>query len=286
MGIKTSVHLSSFCDNWNENLEAHIRKSAEIGFDSVEMPLFNANDFNGKNYLKVLKSTGLGVTTGNAITCETDIASKNKEIRQKGIDYLKVAIDKSLQINSECLNGVLYEPWGTIEDFDGENRKWMIQSLNTLGDYLEDVGFNINLELINRYEGKRLNNVEQGLILLDEIESNKINLHIDTFHMNIEEPNMIDSIKNGRDRIKFVHFSENYRGAMGTGSIDFESIVDSLRVNNYEGIISIESFVSNKGDIGNALNIYNESIFKSNTQMIEFGYEYLKKLLKRGEYEK
>lgn len=284
MSNKTSIHLSSFCDNWNENLEKHILKAAEIGFDAVEMPLFDARTFEVKRYLKVLKDTNLLVTTGNAISCETDIASTNKAIRQKGIEYLKIAIDKSLRLNSQCLNGVLYEPWGALDTYTIENRKYLVQSLNQIDEYLNQVNFKINLELINRYEGNRLNNVSQGLSILNEVNSENINLHIDTFHMNIEESNIIESIKKGGDRIKYVHFSENNRSAIGTGSIDFIKIIEALNSINYQGIISIESFISTKGDIGKQVKIWNESLFKSNIQMVEFSYKYLKQLLKRGKY--
>lgn len=284
MNNKTSIHLSSFCDNWNDDLEKYIYKAKEIGFDSVEMPLFDARSFEVKKYLNVLKDTKLLITTGNAITCETDIASVDKTIREKGIEYLKIAIDKSLSLNSQCLNGVLYEPWGVLDTYTNENRKYLVQSLNTIDEYLNQVNFKINLELINRYEGNRLNNINQGLFILNEVDSKNINLHIDTFHMNIEETNIWEAIVKGGDKIGYVHFSENNRSAIGTGSIDFIKIIEALNRINYQGTISIESFISTKGDIGKQIKIWNESLFKSNIEMIEFSYKYLKKILKRSKY--
>jgi sugar phosphate isomerase/epimerase len=96
------------------------------------------------------------------------------------------------------------------------------------------------LEVINRYELTYLNTAKDALELIKAVDSPNLKLHLDTFHMNIEEPNMIESILKAKDYIAHVHFADSNRWAPGCGHINFPEIIKTLQQINYGGAISAE----------------------------------------------
>jgi len=96
------------------------------------------------------------------------------------------------------------------------------------------------LEPINRYETTLINNVEQGLALIETVGAGNFGLLLDTFHMNIEEPVIEDSIRACGDRIFHFHVADSNRWYPGAGHLDFKSILDTLFATGYQGYVSGE----------------------------------------------
>ena len=102
----------------------------------------------------------------------------------------------------------------------------------------------MNLELVNRFETNLLNTVEQGLAYIRDTGSDNVFLHLDTFHMNIEETDPAQAIRLAGDRLGYFHVGESNRGYPGSGTIDFERIFDALVAVGYTDFITFESFSS------------------------------------------
>jgi D-psicose/D-tagatose/L-ribulose 3-epimerase len=105
-------------------------------------------------------------------------------------------------------------------------------------------GVTIGLEVVNRYESNVLNTTEQGLRFLDEIGAPNATLHLDTYHMNIEEQGMAAAIELAGDRIGYFHVGESNRGPLGGGTVDFAETFAALDRIGYDGTITFESFSS------------------------------------------
>jgi D-psicose/D-tagatose/L-ribulose 3-epimerase len=125
-----------------------------------------------------------------------------------------------------------------------ENRTNSVKAMQRLADYTADKGINIDLEVVNRYESNIMNTGMEGLDFLDEVNRPNAFLHLDTYHMNIEEDGMQKSVIAAGDRLGYVHIGESHRGYLGSGNVDFDSFFKALKQINYKGPITFESFSS------------------------------------------
>ncbi len=96
----------------------------------------------------------------------------------------------------------------------------------------------------HRYETNLINTTQQGMQLLSIINHPSVKLHIDSYHMNIEENNMEQAVLTAGRDIAYVHIGESHRGYLGTGQVDFKGLFNALAAIGYEGPITFESFSS------------------------------------------
>jgi D-psicose/D-tagatose/L-ribulose 3-epimerase len=116
--------------------------------------------------------------------------------------------------------------------------------MGRLADRAADRGVHVSLEIVNRYETNLLNTVEQGLEFLDEVDRPNVGVHLDTYHMNIEENTMDGPVLAAAERLGYVHIGESHRGYLGSGSVNFPSFFRALAQVGYEGPVTFESFSS------------------------------------------
>ena len=117
---------------------------------------------------------------------------------------------------------------------------WLVEALQRCSAAAAPHGVRLVLEPINRYETTLINNVDQGLALIKAVGADNFGLLLDTFHMNIEEPTIEDSIRAAGDRIFHFHVADSNRWYPGAGHLDFKSILDALFVTGYQGFVSGE----------------------------------------------
>jgi D-psicose/D-tagatose/L-ribulose 3-epimerase len=129
-----------------------------------------------------------------------------------------------------------------------------------VGEVARDRGVKFCLEILNRFEGYLINTVEQGLRMLEEVDQPSVKLHLDTFHMNIEEPNLGDAIRKAGQALGHFHASENNRRRPGVGHIPWVDIRRALDDIDYDGWIVMESFVRPQGEVGQTLSIWHDQI--------------------------
>ena len=111
-------------------------------------------------------------------------------------------------------------------------------------DIAKAAGVELVLEIVNRFETNLLNTAAQGLDFIRETGSDHVRLHLDTFHMNIEEVDPAAAIRLAGDKIGYFHVGESNRGYLGAGVIDFDRIFDALVEIDYARDIVFESFSS------------------------------------------
>ena len=117
-------------------------------------------------------------------------------------------------------------------------------TLAKVAETAKAAGVTLNLEIVNRFESNLLNTAAQGLAFIEDTGSDNIFLHLDTFHMNIEEADVGLAIRHAAKKIGYVHIGESHRGFLGTGNIDFAAIFDALTAIGYSDDLSFESFSS------------------------------------------
>jgi sugar phosphate isomerase/epimerase len=121
-----------------------------------------------------------------------------------------------------------------------QSMAYLIKALQECAAAAAQEGVRFALEPLNRYETDLIHTAADGLDLIERVGANNFGLLLDTFHMNIEEPVIEDSIRACGDRIFHFHVADSNRWYPGAGHLDFKSILDTLFATGYQGYVSGE----------------------------------------------
>jgi D-psicose/D-tagatose/L-ribulose 3-epimerase len=237
------IHVSLWTPEWTASFLEYMEKAAEIGFDLVEIPIMDPLAFPLDEVKQVLAKTGLKVRCGTGLGADTDISSTNSAISSAGAEHLFRCIDIASALGSPTLQGVIHSAWGARTPVTEENRRASASGLKAAARRAANLNMSIALECINRYESSFLNTVKQGMFMLDLIGEENAGLHLDTYHMNIEENSFQEAFSSAGSSLFHLHLSENQRGFPGGGLLDWKMIVQLAKSAGYKGPWVIESYV-------------------------------------------
>jgi len=277
--LKFGGHALVWAGDWSE---ASARKAAasakKAGYDYIEMLMIEPDKIDVAMTKAVLSEYGLFATASLGLSPETDVTSTNPSIVKKGDELLRKVVDKLHAIGSTELCGVIYCSLGKYPGpASSENRANSIAAVTRLADYAADKGININLEVVNRYETNIMNTGKEGLKFLDAVNRPNAYLHLDTYHMNIEEDGMSQAVLDAGDALGYVHIGESHRGYLGSGNVDFDTFFTALKKINYSGPITFESFSSVVVDpaLSNALCIW-RNLWEDSDDLAAHALKYMK----------
>ena len=277
--LKFGGHALVWAGDWSE---ASARKAAvsakKAGYDYIEMLMIEPEKIDVAMTKEVLAEHGLSATASLGLSPETDVTSTNPSIVKKGDELLRKVVDKLHAIGSTELCGVIYCSLGKYPGpASAENRANSISAVTRLADYAADKGININLEVVNRYETNIMNTGKEGLKFLEAVNRPNAYLHLDTYHMNIEEDGMSQAVLDAGDALGYVHIGESHRGYLGSGNVDFDTFFTALKKINYSGPITFESFSSVVVDpaLSNALCIW-RNLWEDSDDLAAHALKYMK----------
>jgi D-psicose/D-tagatose/L-ribulose 3-epimerase len=277
--LKFGGHALVWAGDWSE---ASARKAAasakKAGYDYIEMLMIEPEKIDVVMTKEVLAEHGLSATASLGLSPETDVTSTNPSIVKKGDELLRKVVDKLHAIGSTELCGVIYCSLGKYPGpASAENRANSISAVTRLADYAADKGININLEVVNRYETNIMNTGKEGLKFLEAVNRPNAYLHLDTYHMNIEEDGMSQAVLDAGDALGYVHIGESHRGYLGSGNVDFDTFFSALKKINYSGPITFESFSSVVVDpaLSNALCIW-RNLWEDSDDLASHALKYMK----------
>ena len=240
------IHALVWSGYWKrDDIDFAIGKSSKLGFDIIEIPLLNPYSFDAEYTKKVLELNGIKPVTSLGLSEDTDITSNNKQFRNNGKKLLSKALEMTLNIGAEYMGGVLYS---ALKKYDNpptkDALKYSTDIIRDLCNKAKNVGIQIGLEPVNRYESNLINTASQALNFIKLTECNNLFVHLDSYHMNIEESSYRKSINQCGEKLGYFHIGENHRGYLGSGHINFKEIFSTMKEINYDGPITFESFSS------------------------------------------
>ncbi|AYM82139.1 xylose isomerase protein [Agrobacterium tumefaciens str. Cherry 2E-2-2] len=237
-----------------EGLEEALRKTAEHGYRTIEFAYLRPEKFNLDKLAKLAQSLDveIGVTMG--LSLDKDVSSENSDEVAGGKAVLADAVKAVRDIGGNKLGGILYSAH-TKYNRQPTKKGWdnSVAAIAKTADIAKASGVDLVLELVNRFESNLLNTTAQGLRFIEETGSDHVRLHLDTFHMNIEEANPAAAIRLAGDKIGYFHIGESNRGYLGDGTINFDLIFDALLDVDYQRDIVFESFSTTVVDEGLSL---------------------------------
>ncbi len=243
--MKLGIHAYAWCSQWsNETLDL-IDRVKNMGLDFIEIPLMVLETFDAKAISDRLKKAGLDAVTSTVLLGDTDITSDDPSIRAKGVEYLKACVKATNDIGSKSFSGVIYSQHVKAAKSRPTKQAWKhsAECLKEVAQHAKTLGVSVGLEPVNRYETYLINTCEQALKLIEMIGEDNVKVHLDTYHMNIEEKSYYEATKLAGDKLVHYHLCENDRGIPGTGLVDWDGIFKALSEINYQGHAALESFV-------------------------------------------
>lgn len=259
MNIKFGASLLSWITPvWNPEAGKYaIEKTAAAGFDLIEILLPPSMEFNAKEVKQQLKDNQLDVVCSLNLPKEAHIASHPEAAES----LIRQAIDKTSELETDFLGGVLH---GGIGVFSGHpladaEAKMITQVWSHVADYAKERGVDIGIEPINRYETYVCNTAENVLDLISKTGKDNLYLHLDTFHMNIEENNFYDPVVLAGKKLRHIHMTESHRGLLGEGTVNWDQLFKALREIDFEGNLVLENFSSSVPGMQQMVSLWQKS---------------------------
>ena len=249
------VHTSMWTMNWDRpGAERAILGAASHGFDFVEIPMLQPTQIDAPHTAKMLEKHGLTAVCSLGLP-EKCWASKHPDL---AIDYLKLALDKTKEIGAVALSGVTYGGIGERTGFPPTETELdnVARTLGAAARYARKIGLDFGIEPVNRYESHLINTGWQAVAMIERVGADNIFVHLDTYHMNIEEKGAGNGILDARDHLRYIHLSESDRGTPGEGTCDWDEIFATLRAIGFTGGLAMESFINMPPELGYGLSVW------------------------------
>ncbi len=241
-GINSFLFVSPFK---TESVEL-FKQFKDWGFDTVEIPV-EAPEHVDPLALKAAAEKA-GIAIGSICACMgpgRDLRGTEEE-QQTGLHYVTALIDQAAQMGCPRIIGPIYSVVGKRGPVSPENQAiefaLVVKHLKTLAKHAAEKGVELVVEPLNRFETDFLNTTDQGLKLIEAVGAKNVKLHLDTFHMNIEEKNQAAAIRKAGAHLGHFHACGTDRGTPGNDSLDWEPIVQALHDIGYDQDVVIESF--------------------------------------------
>jgi D-psicose/D-tagatose/L-ribulose 3-epimerase len=180
--------------------------------------------------------------------------------QQTAFKYIKDTLDFTKAIGGELVAGPLYSSVGRADAISAGDyatqEEIVVGHLKELCKYAEEQKMKLAVEPLNRFETDFINTCRQGLNLIEKVGSDALYIHLDTFHMNIEEKHLGEAIQKAGQRLALLHACGSDRGTPGKDHTDWDDIKQALESINYKGQLVIESFTPEVKVIAKAASVW------------------------------
>ncbi|MDZ4393196.1 sugar phosphate isomerase/epimerase family protein [Cypionkella sp.] len=242
--MKLGIHALCWVTDWtDEDIRHTVMNSAAIGYDLVEVVIFDPAKARPEATARAFAAAGIGAVTGMALNPAADISNPDPAIAAAGERLISDAILATRDMGSPLLGGVTHSAMhryltaaapGTLDR--------VTETYARLADKAAAAGIRLGIEAVNRYESNVVNTLDDAARIVRAVGSPALFAHIDSFHMNIAEHDVADTIARNIDVIGHVHAGESHRGYLGTGAVDFPTFFRALIRAGYDGPIVFEAF--------------------------------------------
>lgn len=228
----------------NEELFPVLEQIKAIGYEGVEVPIFDVNPKNWQTWRTKLDELALGRIAVTICGSEFNQISPDPQMRAATLERNKRVIDCAVVLGADLLTGPFHS---ALSHFTGkpatpEEWNWAVENLYQLSEYAEKQGVTLGLEYLNRFESYLVSCADELLKLVESVGHPSCKVMFDTFHANIEEKNLGDAIRKLSKHLVHVQVSENDRSIVGQGNVNWQDVFATLKEINYQGWVSVEAF--------------------------------------------
>jgi D-psicose/D-tagatose/L-ribulose 3-epimerase len=249
------VHTSMWTMNWDRSgAERTVAAAVAYKMDFIEIALLNAPAVDAPHTRARLDKHGLRAVCSLGLP-QANWASVNPD---GAIAHLIQAIDKTAEMGAEALSGVTYGGIGertglppTMAEYDN-----IARALAAAAKHAKTRGIAFGIEPVNRYENHLINTGWQAKWMIEKVGADNIFIHLDTYHMNIEEKGAGNGIIDAREHLRYIHLSESDRGTPGEGTCDWDEVFATLAAIGFKGGLAMESFINMPVEVAYGLAVW------------------------------
>lgn len=253
--VAFGAHAFVWASDWSDASARRVLDGAQAaGLDFVEIPLLRPAEMDVRATRQGLAARGLGVRCSLGLPPGQDFPDHPEAAEA----FLESALDVAYELGSPVLTGVIYGTLGVLPGHPPRDGDYDViaAGLSRVAAAARARGMALGLEPVNRYESHLVNLAEQAESLIARIQAPNVFLHLDTYHMNIEEKGLDTPIRRAGDRLHYIHLSESDRGTPGTGNVAWDDVFRALAAIGYDGDLVLESFAALNPDIARATCIW------------------------------
>lgn len=257
LGVNTWVWCSPPTD---DRLTELIPRISGFGFDIVELPVEQVDDWTPAHVRSLLTDHALGVSLCAVTPPGRELVATDPATVTSTQDYLKRAIDIAAEVGAPTLMGPMYASVGRTWRMTPDERRRAYDEIATnlvpVAARAAAAGVRLGIEPLNRFETSVVNTVEQALEIVRRVDSSALGVAPDTFHMAIEERDIPSALHAARDHLVHVQVCGSDRGAPGGDNINWPAFFVALDEVDYRGPLCIESFTGENETIAVAASIW------------------------------
>lgn len=242
--MKLSINLLLWTDTLSPDKLPVLDQMKAIGFDGVELPMFDRDTVNAAAWGKALDSLGLIRTGACAFGPDDHLISSDAKVRRHATESIKRVLDCCAAAGCQTMVGHATQALGVFTG-SGPTRdewQWARDGIHEAAEHAQKVGVKIALEALNRFECYFLNSMADTKRFIDDVGHPWCKAMYDTFHANIEEKSPLAALTTIKDDLIHVHISESDRSTPGTGMVHWDETFDALHKIGYDGILCCEAF--------------------------------------------
>ena len=277
--MKTGMNMLLWATHVTADHFPIIARLKKIGFDGVEVPIFEGDVDHYKKIRKELDNLGLGCTTVGLMTPEANPIAPDPALRQAAVERFKRLIEWTATLKAELMAGPFHSPLGVFSGTGPteDEKKRGADVLHQAAEIAHKAGVKLAIEYLNRFECYFLTTAADARTLVKRVNHPNFRMLYETFHANIEEMNISEAIASCSDSFIQVHISKNDRGTPGTGHVHWDETFKALRKANYDGWLVIESFGRALPDLAAATKVWRD-LFPAAEEVYTQGLRFMKEM--------
>ena len=274
------LHTFAIASEWiAEDAMDYVPALKEHGVRLVEVPLLRPDDVDVAGTRAVCERHGIEVSCSLGLPAHFDVATQLDDV----LAFLAVAFDAAAAMGSSVLSGVTY---GTIGKTSGKpptqaEKDAVVRLIDRAAAAARARGLRLGIEPCNRYETHLMNTAADAVEAIERSGADNVVIHLDTYHMNIEEAGMAAGFRAAGAHLGYVHVSESNRGVPGTGTIDWDDVMAGLREVGFEGPVVLESFNHMHPDIASGLAVW-KPVAENPDDVVNVGLPFLRQAAARA----
>ena len=261
---KLGIFMNFWERKWDADYRYYIDKVKRIGYDILEFqaqPLLDIPDEECRAVKRYADEKGVDLSYSLGLSMRYDVSSADPDVRAAGVRYLSDIVRKIAVMEGKLFSGVTYAGWGIPKGFvDVDEKKAMfehsVDSMRQVMRVAEAEGVTVCVEAVNRFESPLINTAVEAVAYADAVASPNIGIHLDTYHMNIEENSIRDAILLVGKRLTHFHTGENNRNVPGRGHINWDEVFAALREIDYRNAIVSEPFLMMGDEVGYDIRVW------------------------------
>ena len=242
--MRYGINLLLWADTLHDGILPLLRDIKSIGYDAVELPVFEHDAGKYAAWDKHLDDAGLARTGVTVCSPQANPISPDASVRRKGVEANKAALDCCKAAGCETMVGPFHSALGVFTGAGPTKDEWSwgVESMRQVAEHAQQVGQTQAIEPLNRFESYYLNTAADTARFCRDVDHPRCRMMLDSFHSHIEEKSIPQAIRAAKGLLAHFHVSENDRSTPGSGNVRWDETFDTLREIGYDDLLVVEAF--------------------------------------------